>query len=411
MLISQNILTALRALMANKLRSALTILGIVIGVAAVVALMSIGTGATSDITNRIQSTGANLLNIQAGRSRRPTAGGGPPSFTSLTYKDYLALEAALTDIAGIAPAYQSNSTVVFGEDSYDVSVIGVTEDYLTVHTYEMARGRFITKTERENEKQVAVLGATTAGELFANADPLGQVVKINDVKFTVVGVLASKGSSGFNNQDDLVLIPLETGYLKLFGANAVRNGERVVSAIAVSASSADSVDSVSAQITFIMRRQHKIALDADDDFRVSSQAEILQTLSSVTATLTTFLGAIAAISLLVGGIGIMNITLVSVSERTREIGLRKAVGARKDHILFQFLVETMTLSIIGGLLGILFGIGIAAAVTALGLITAKVAVSSILLSFFFSLAIGLFFGIYPAYRAANLHPMEALRSE
>jgi len=411
MLIAQNLLTALRALMANKLRSALTILGIVIGVAAVVALMAIGTGATSDITNRIQSSGTNLLTVQSGRSQRPSAGGAPPSFTPLTYKDYQALAGALTDVAGISPAYQSSSTVVFGDDSYEVSVVGVTEAYLPVHTYKIARGRFITETDREKRKQVAVLGATTAEELFPNLEPLGQTIKINDYKYTVIGVLESKGSSGFTNQDDLVMIPLETGYLKLFGSNAVRNGEKIVSTIAVSASSAETVDAVSAQITFIMRRQHKIGLNDEDNFRVSNQTEMLETLSSVTATLTTFLGAIAAISLLVGGIGIMNITLVSVSERTREIGLRKAVGARKDHILLQFLIETMTLSVIGGLLGILLGMGIAGLVTALGLITAKVSVSSILLSFFFSLAIGLFFGIYPAYRAANLHPMEALRSE
>jgi putative ABC transport system permease protein len=240
---------------------------------------------------------------------------------------------------------------------------------------------------------------------------LGKSVKINDLTFTVVGTLKSKGSSGFDNQDDVAFIPLETGYSKLFGSNAIQNGEKVVNAIAVSASSADTVDSVSAQITFILRHQHHLKTADADDFRVMNQAELLSTLTSVTTTLTTFLGAIAALSLLVGGIGIMNITLVSVSERTREIGLRKAVGARKDHILFQFLVETMTLSVSGGLVGIILGAAIAWVVTLLGLITAKVTFSSVMLSFFFAVAIGLFFGIYPAYRAANLHPMEALRSE
>jgi putative ABC transport system permease protein len=258
---------------------------------------------------------------------------------------------------------------------------------------------------------VAVIGATAAETLFPNETILGQALKINNVTFNVVGVLKSKDSSGFDNQDDLLLIPLETGYIKLFGANAIRNGERMVSAIAISASSADTVDLVSSQINFIMRRTHRLAPDQDADFRILNQAQLLSTLTSVTTTLTTFLGAIAALSLLVGGIGIMNITLVSVSERTREIGLRKAVGARKDHILFQFLVETMTLSVTGGVIGILIGVGIAFVVTKLGLITAQVTLSSILLSFFFSMAIGLFFGIYPAYRAANLEPMEALRSE
>ena len=410
MLFSQNIQTAFRGLAANKLRSALTILGIVIGVAAVVALMGIGNGATSSITSQIQQNGSNLLNIMAGRSQRPTSG-AMLAPTYLTYSDYKALAATLTDVAGIAPAYQSSYTVTQGATSQSISVIGVTEDYTSVHNYELASGRLITAGDRSKQKQVAVLGATAASDFFSSADPLGQVLKINGLSFTIIGTLKSKGSSGFDNEDEVILIPLETGYTKLFGSNAVQNGQPVVSTIAVSASSSSTVDSVSAQITFVLRHQHHLKTSADDDFRIMNQAELLSTLTSVSSTLTTFLGAIAAISLLVGGIGIMNITLVSVSERTREIGLRKAVGARKDHILFQFLVETMTLSVLGGLLGIGIGAGIAWVVTALGLITAQVTLSSILLSFSFAVLIGLFFGIYPAYRAANLHPMEALRSE
>jgi putative ABC transport system permease protein len=410
MLITQNILTALRGLMANKLRSALTILGIVIGVAAVVALMAIGNGATSSITSRIASNGSNLLNIQAGRSQRP-APGSQFAPTYLTYKDYQALSKTLSDVAGIAPAYQGRYTVTQSTLSSQVQVTGVTEDYMKVHTFEIEIGRGINATDRAKKSQVAVIGATTAADLLPDVMAVGRKIKINNISFTVVGVLKAKGSTGFDNVDDVVFVPLETGYYKLFGSNAVQNGEKVVSAIAVSASSAEVVDSVSAQIDFVMRRMHHIKAGADNDFRVQNQAQLLSTLSSVTTTLTTFLGAIAALSLLVGGIGIMNITLVSVSERTREIGLRKAVGARKDHILFQFLVETMTLSISGGVIGILLGTAIAGVVTMLGLITAQVTASSVMLSFFFSMAIGLFFGIYPAYRAANLEPMEALRSE
>ena len=410
MLLTQNFITALRGLMSNKLRSALTILGIVIGVAAVVALMAIGNGATSSITSRIEGNGSNLLNIQAGRSQRPSPG-EMMAQTYLTYKDYQSLSGTLTEVAGIAPAYQANYTITAGTTSASTSVIGVTQDYIPVHTYEVDTGRGITANDRTKLNKVAVIGATTAETFFGTNTALGQTIKINNVSFTVVGVLASKGSTGFDNQDDLVLVPLETGYTRLFGANALRNGEKIVSAIAVSAISSDSVDSVSTQITFVMRHQHHLATDDDDDFRISNQAALLETLTSVTTTLTTFLGAIAALSLLVGGIGIMNITLVSVSERTREIGLRKAVGARKDQILFQFLVETMTLSVSGGIIGILLGAAIAWVVTALGLITAVITISSVLLSFFFSMAIGLFFGIYPAFRAANLHPMEALRSE
>jgi putative ABC transport system permease protein len=411
MLISQNILTALRGLMANKLRSALTILGIVIGVAAVVALMAIGNGATSSITSRISANGSNLLNIQAGRSQRP-APGAQVAPTYLTYKDYQALANTLTDVAGISPAYQGRYTITQGTQSSQTSVTGVTEDYLKVHTYEIEIGRGLNASDRSKQNQVAVIGATTATNFFPSSSAaIGKAIKINGVDFTVVGTLKAKGSSGFTNEDDVAFVPLETGYSKLFGSNAVQNGEKTVNVIAVSASSADTVDSVSAQITFVLRHQHHLKPKDADDFRIMNQAALLTTLTSVTATLTTFLGAIAALSLLVGGIGIMNITLVSVSERTREIGLRKAVGARKDHILFQFLIETTTLSISGGIIGILLGMGIAGIVTALGLITAQVTLSSVLLSFFFAVAIGLFFGIYPAYRAANLHPMEALRSE
>ncbi|MGC1377827.1 MAG: ABC transporter permease, partial [Anaerolineales bacterium] len=354
MLFSQNILTALRGLMANKLRSSLTILGIVIGVAAVVALMAIGNGATSSITSRITSNGSNLLNIQAGRSQRPAPGA---SFapTYLTYSDYEVLAKTLTDVVGIAPAYQSSYTVTAGIQSSRISVTGVTEDYLGVHTYVIAAGRGINANDRAKLNPVAVIGATTATDLFLTSNPVGQKIKVNGVSFTVVGTLVSKGSSGFTNEDDIVCIPLETGYSKLFGANAVQNGQKLVNAISVSASSADTVNTVSAQIEFVLRHQHHLKPADADDFRISNQAALLSTLSSVTSTLTTFLGAIAALSLLVGGIGIMNITLVSVTERTREIGLRKAVGARKDHILFQFLVETVTLSMLGGIIGILLG--------------------------------------------------------
>ena len=410
MLLKQNFLTAIRGLLANKLRSALTILGIVIGVAAVVALMAIGNGATNSITSRIQSSGTNLLNLQAGKSQRPPTG---PQVAQafLTYADYVALEKNLSQVSGISPAYTSNYTITSGVTSDSVSTIGVTEDYLDVRSYTLASGRNISANDRQKSQQVAVLGATTAETFFGTASPVGQKIKIDGKSYTVIGLLESKGSTGFDNSDDVILVPLETGYSQLFGTNAIRNGERIVSAIAVSAESAEVVDSVSAQITFIMRHTHKLDLDEEDDFRVSNQAALLETLSSVTGTMTAFLGAVAALSLLVGGIGIMNITLVSVSERTREIGLRKAVGARKDHILFQFLIETVTLSISGGVIGILLGILIAGIVTLTGLITAQVTISSILLSFLFSFAVGLFFGIYPAYRASNLHPMEALRSE
>jgi putative ABC transport system permease protein len=410
MLISQNFRTAFRGLTANKLRSALTILGIVIGVAAVVALMAIGNGATSSITSRIESNGTNLITIMTARFR-PNAG-TPAQFSYLTLDDYQALKSGLSNVAAIAPSYQSNYDVKQGSESLRVSVTGVTEDYFKVNSAnEVELGRMITAKDRSAKNRVAVIGSQTADDLFQGLNPVNKVIKINGVNFTIIGVLKEQDSAGFTNSNDVILIPLETGYAKLFGANAVYDGMKVVNTIAISAASADAVDSVMSQAESILRAQHDLLPTEDSDFTISSQSQILDTLSSVTTTLTVFLGAIAGISLLVGGIGIMNIMLVSVTERTREIGLRKAVGARKDHILFQFLVETITLSVLGGVIGILLGAAIAAVFTALGLITAVVSLSSILMSFFFAVAIGLFFGLYPAFRAANLHPMEALRYE
>jgi putative ABC transport system permease protein len=372
--------------------------------------MAIGNGAASSITNEIEGNGANLLNIMSGMFQPPEPG-KPFIPTEITYRDYLALSKTLTHIAGIAPAYQSGYTVTQGTISTSTAVTGITEDYITVHTQKIETGRGINANDRARQNQVAVLGATSAKNLFPNTGALGGKIKIDNSTYTVIGVLKSKGSLGFDNQDDVVFIPLETGYSKLFGSNAMRNGEKIISVIAVSASSAATVKSVEEQITFVLRHTHHLAMADQNDFYVMNQADLLSSLTNVTTTMTVFLGSIAALSLLVGGIGIMNITLVSVSERTREIGLRKAVGARKGHILLQFLIETMTLSVSGGLIGILFGLAIAGVVTLSGLITAKVTLSSILMSFFFSMGIGLFFGIYPAFRAANLHPMEALRSE
>jgi putative ABC transport system permease protein len=410
MLISQNLRTAFRGLTANKLRSALTILGIVIGVAAVVALMAIGNGATSSITSSITSNGTNLISVSAARFR-PNAG-SPSQFSVVTYNDYLALKAGLSNVSGIAPAYQSNYDVKAGKQDIRVQVVGATDEYFTVHpSSTVALGSNFTAGDNNALKRVAVIGSQTSTDLFQGLSPINRIIKINGVPFTVIGVLKQQDSTGFENANDIVIIPLETGYAKLFGANAVYDGKQVLGSVTVSASSADAVDSVMSQADTIMRAQHKLLPTDTADYSISSQSQILSTLSGVTTTLTIFLGAIAGISLLVGGIGIMNIMLVSVTERTREIGLRKAVGARKDHILFQFLVETMTLSVIGGVIGILLGAAIAAVFTALGLITAVVSLSSILMSFFFAVAIGLFFGLYPAFRAANLLPMEALRYE
>jgi putative ABC transport system permease protein len=412
MLFSENFKIAIRALRANKLRSMLTMLGIVIGVATVVALLSIGKGATASITSQIQSNGSNLLSISPGRSEMgPGRDGQSQQASHLYYSDYQLLERSLQDnINAIAPSYQSSYLVKYGTESFNVSVTGVTEDYQETNSYKVILGRFITEGDNKSQSLVAVLGSQTAEDLLGGLAPIGKTISVNGVKFEVIGVLESKGS-GFGSSDDAIFIPLDTGYNKLFGETASYNNKKIVNSISVSVATTEAMNTVSAQTEFLLRRAHKLASSDESDFNVLSQADLLSTLSSVTQILTTFLGAIAGISLLVGGIGIMNIMLVSVTERTKEIGLRKAVGATRNQILTQFLIETVTLSVLGGLVGILLGVGIATVFSATGLITSVITADSIALAFFFALLIGVFFGIYPAFRAANLHPMVALRYE
>ncbi len=412
MLFSENFKIALRALRANKMRSLLTILGIVIGVATVVALLSIGKGATASITSQIQSNGSNLLTISPGRQQMGAARMGQSQQAShLYYSDYQLIERSLRDnINAVAPSYQSSYLVKYGTESFNVTVRGITEEYQSTNSYDVSLGRFITNGDNKSQSLVAVLGSQTAEDLFSGLAPIGKTISINGLKFEVIGVLESKGS-GFGSSDDNIFIPLDTGYNKLFGETATYNDKKIVNSISVSVSTTEAMDTVSAQIEFLLRRAHKLASSDEADFNVLSQADLLSTLTSVTQILTTFLGAIAGISLLVGGIGIMNIMLVSVTERTKEIGLRKAVGATRNQILTQFLIETVTLSLLGGVVGILLGVGIAWVFSATGLIASVITTDSIALAFFFALLIGVFFGIYPAFRAANLHPMVALRYE
>jgi putative ABC transport system permease protein len=412
MLFSENFKIAIRALRANKLRSVLTILGIVIGVATVVALLSIGKGATASITGQIQSGGSNLLTVSAGRMQMGLNAAGQsrqPSY--LYYEDYQLLKNNLTtNVSAIVPAVQSSYVVKFGDESFTATIVGVMEEQKEVRSFEMADGRFITNGDNDSQASVVVLGSAVSEDLFGTLSPIGKTISINGLKFKVVGVLESKGAS-IGSPDDNIFIPIETGYIKLFGDSAMHDGKKTVNNILVSVETTDSMDTVSAQIEYMLRRSHDLKPSEESDFNVMNQSDTLETLNTVTQTLTIFLGAIAGISLLVGGIGIMNIMLVSVTERTKEIGLRKAVGATKNQILTQFLIETVTLSLLGGLIGILLGVGIASLFSATGLIASLITADSILLAFFFSLIIGVFFGIYPAFRAANLHPMVALRYE
>ncbi len=403
----ENIRISFRALAANKLRSGLTMLGIIIGVAAVVALMSIGRGATRSITSQVQGLGSNLISVFSARNLRQTGAQSKP----LYYSDYQAIRKGTSNVNGISPIYQTTAEVLYGNNQSQFSITGVTPEFASVQAYTVALGQFITDGDNTSQSRVVVLGSQAAIDLFSGLNPMGRDITINGINFTVVGVLASKGTAGFGSADEVILIPLQTGYSRLFGGRALDNGKRLLSSISLSASSPDTVDSVISQVEYILRREHGMGLRDTLPFTVSSQNQFLSTLSTITTTLTAFLAAIAGISLLVGGIGIMNIMLVSVRERTREIGLRKAVGARRSAILMQFLVETVTLSLFGGVLGILLGAGIAGIVTLTGLITTYVSADVILLSFFFAALVGLFFGIYPAYQAASLRPIEALRYE
>jgi putative ABC transport system permease protein len=407
---SQNIRSALRALMANKLRSALTMLGIVIGVGSVVALLSVGTGAQSSITSRISNIGANVITVYSGSRNNLTPSGAGGGVTApLTYEEAKELE-GLAGVAAVSPQVQSRQTLKYQSSQTTAQIVGVEPDYSTVHPDQLEHGRFISASDVTNKSRVAVVGSQIVDDLFGGLDPVGKSIKINGILFEVIGVMKEQGSGGFGmSRDTTTYVPITTAMARL--SNTRIANQRSVSTIEVSATNSDSVDTAISAITAKLRSLHKIGAGESDDFTVQSQADILATMTSVSSTLTVFLGAIAGISLVVGGIGVMNIMLVSVTERTREIGLRKAVGARRRDILYQFLTETLVLSVVGGIIGIVIGWGVATAVSAAGLITTVVSPESIILAFGFSAAIGIFFGLYPANRAAGLKPIEALRYE
>jgi putative ABC transport system permease protein len=407
---TQNIRSALRALLANKLRSALTMLGIVIGVGAVVALLSIGTGAQASITNRIEGIGANLITVFAGtRNQNTPSGAGGGATAPLTYQQAQQLT-GLPGVQAVSPEATSRQLLKNGSTQENAQVVGVVPDYATVHPDQLDHGRFIQASDLTGNARNAVVGSQVVTDLFGGVDPVGKQIRINGILFQVVGVMKSQGSGGFGfSRDTTTYIPINTAFTYL-GRTKVGN-QNTVSTIEVSAIDSDSITPAIAAITDKLAVLHKIQPGAANDFTVQSQADILSAATQVTGVLTVFLGAIAGISLLVGGIGVMNIMLVSVTERTREIGLRKAVGARRRDILYQFLTETLVLSILGGLIGILVGAGISELVNASGAIATVVSAQSVVLAFGFSAAVGVFFGIYPANRAAGLKPIEALRYE
>ncbi len=404
---------ALRSMSTSKLRAALTMLGIIIGVAAVIGVMSIGTGASYYISSQIESVGTNVVTIIPGAISQGGIRSALGAQQSLTYEDYLALANPenVPDALAVAPSLNRAAQVVAGSNNYNTTVVGTTPESEVVRNIVMASGRYITAQDLAAAANVAVLGDTVAQQLFPDSDPIGQVIRINRLAFTVVGVMAPKGSNLFVNLDDLVVVPYTTAYAKLFGGRSPRGEGRVVTAITIKAADANAINRVMDQAAQVLRQRHNIRPGQDDDFSVLNAAELLRTFNAITTALTAFLAAIAGISLVVGGIGIMNIMLVSVAERTKEIGIRKAVGARRRDILMQFLVESVVLSLTGGVVGILAGIALSEAIRLTGLIQPLVSPLSVALATLFAVAVGLFFGIYPAQRAARLDPVEALRYE
>ena len=400
---------AVTALTVHKMRSILTMLGVVIGVAAVIALVAVGQGAQAQIINQFQALGSNLLTVSAGANFGFSRSGLQQNTRPLTDKDVEAIRALATTVKLVAPDYSANATVVYQGKTTSTSISGVTTDYATVRNWSVERGRFVSAQDTSNLALVVVLGQTVVEDLFGSAlvNPVGEVVRINRQPYEVIGVLKSKGQSGFNNQDNTVFMPLRTAQVKLGGA-----GTTQVRSISLQVRTAEEMDLAQAQVTAILRALHGLQTGAENDFTVQNQADILDSVAQTSGTFTTLLGSIAAISLLVGGIGIMNIMLVSVTERTREVGLRKAVGAKRSDILLQFLTEAVVLSSTGGIIGVLLGVGGAQIITPLlGGSRALVTPQSIILALTVSLGIGIFFGLYPANRAARLNPIDALRYE
>ena len=405
---------SLRSLGANKMRSFLTMLGIIIGTGAVIALLSVGEGAQAEITSQIEGIGSNLIFVLGGRLSTTTDLRALARFAPLTLQDAQTLtdQERAPHVAAVAPEISHSATLTLDGQSSTISITGTTPDYETVRSFPVTYGRYFTSGEDEAAARVVVLGANTAEAFFGEPElAIDQTIRINRVPFTVIGVLEGKGGQAFSgpaSRGAIALIPITTFQRRLFSSSS-SSGLRV-DLINVSAVDKDSIEAAIDEITWILRDRHNIQFE-EDDFTIASQDDILGVLNQVTNILTIFLGAIAGISLLVGGIGIMNIMLVSVTERTREIGIRKAVGAKRRDILWQFLIEAIVLSVLGGAIGIGFGWAIAQVVNTFDVFTAFVSMQAVALAVGFSVAVGLFFGIYPASRASQLNPIEALRYE
>ena len=393
---------ALASLLGNKLRSFLAMLGIIIGVGAVISMLALGAGAKKQVMDRVTAMGTNLLIVRPGAPRRGGVRTG--SRENLTVADAEALTREVDGIDSVAPLASGRAQVKYYNRNSNTSITGAAATYLDIRGFTVEKGRAFTSVEEIRSSRVAVLGASTAEALFENQDPLGETFKLQGVNFRVIGILKAKGDQGWFNPDDMVVIPFTTAMNQILGQNHL-------SEIDVKAHEDADLTAVEKEIATVLRKRHRLRTGADDDFNIRNQAELVETASSVTQTFTVLLGGIASISLVVGGIGIMNIMLVTVTERTREIGVRKAIGARDRDILRQFLLESILISGLGGMLGIAAGYGAAQGIGHVSRFSPVIETQSVMLALIVSASVGVFFGYYPARRAARLDPIEALRYE